>query len=412
MVSLHIHALMHPPPLVERSIRHPSSSRFAPSAPRFSPPASERGESAEPKAGASVSLRCGRHRVHDFGERTTSIYKKRHLVTGRMWRAGKRPYDWIMKNTSAGSKGGYGRKVVEVAITFVEVLLLLVSIAAALVESIVTFFLPHREKDLSNDIILVTGTGHGIGRDLIVKLAAEGATVIGWDLSEEGNAETLKILKDLNLHHNTHFYECNVANREDVLKTAAKVRNEVGDVTILVNNAGIMCCKPLQEQGPDTIERVFKVNAISNFWTIEAFLPKMKERNSGHLVSTCSMCGVIGLPYAVPYCASKFAVRGMMEALYEELRRDESTCNIKFTTIYPITVDTGLAKKPRHRFPSLFSILEPEAVASQITSAIKRETYELALPTFMMTFDRVTRLMPRKIVEQMRDFLDTGVDPE
>uniref|UniRef100_A0A0A9ZGQ3 Short-chain dehydrogenase/reductase 3 n=1 Tax=Lygus hesperus TaxID=30085 RepID=A0A0A9ZGQ3_LYGHE len=329
-----------------------------------------------------------------------------------IWKAGRRPSDWILKDNMTTTKGKVSKKIAEVSVIFVEVLLLLVSVAAALVESIITFILPNREKDISSDIILVTGSGHGIGRELTIKLAAEGSTVIGWDLSEEGNAETYKILKDLNLHSKTKFYTCNVADRSEVLKTAAKVQNEVGDVTILVNNAGIMCCKPLQEQEAEVIERVFKVNALSNFWTIEAFLSKMKEKNSGHLVSTCSMCGVIGLPNAVPYSASKFAVRGMMEALYEELRLNESTNNIKFTTIYPITVDTGLAKKPRHRFPSLFNILEPEAVASQITTAIKRETYELALPTFMMTFDRVTRLMPRKIVEQVKDFLDVGVDPE
>lgn len=56
-------------------------------------------------------------------------------------------------------------------------------------------------------MLQVTGTGHGIGRELTLKLASEGATVIGWDLSEEGNAETYKILKEVNLHKKTHFYK-------------------------------------------------------------------------------------------------------------------------------------------------------------------------------------------------------------
>ncbi|XP_073992932.1 17-beta-hydroxysteroid dehydrogenase 13-like isoform X2 [Rhodnius prolixus] len=279
-------------------------------------------------------------------------------------------------------------------------------------ESIIKFFVPPYEKTLAGEIILVTGTGHGIGRELVLQLASEGCTLVCWDVNEEGNAETRKLLKEKGLGNKCHFYTCDVTSREDILNLAQKVGQEIGDVTIVINNAGIMHCKPLHQQSNEVIEKIFNVNVFSHFWVLEAFLPKMRERNSGHIVAVCSMCGIIGLPYAVPYSASKFAVRGLMEALSEEYRKCEETSAIKFTTVYPIMVNTGLAKKPKNRFPSLINILQPEHVAAEIIKATKRESYEIALPSFMLTFDRITRLMPRKAIQYAKDFLDTGVEPE
>jgi short-subunit dehydrogenase len=83
---------------------------------------------------------------------------------------------------------------------------------------------------------------------------------------------------------------------------------------------------------------------------LEAFLPSMIQKNNGHVVALSSMAGVMGLRNLVPYCGSKFAVRGLMEALNEELREDARQMEVKFTTIFPFIVDTGLCKKPHTRY--------------------------------------------------------------
>lgn len=76
----------------------------------------------------------------------------------------------------------------------------------------------------------------------------------------------------------------------------------------------------------------------------------MLEKNHGHVVGISSMAGVMGIPNLVPYCASKYAVRGMMEALAEEVREDAARrTDVHFTTIMPFIVDTGLCQKPRTR---------------------------------------------------------------
>lgn len=79
-------------------------------------------------------------------------------------------------------------------------------------------------------------------------------------------------------------------------------------------------------------------------------MPSMVKNNHGHVVALSSMAGIMGIANLVPYCGSKFAVRGIMESLSEELREDARKIDINFTTICPFIVDTGLCKKPRARY--------------------------------------------------------------
>ncbi|KAB0795546.1 hypothetical protein PPYR_12385 [Photinus pyralis] len=82
-----------------------------------------------------------------------------------------------------------------------------------------------------------------------------------------------------------YSYTCNVTNREEVMKTAGKVQNDIGSVTILVNNAGIMPCHPFLEHSAEEIERVMNLNIMAHFWTLQAFLPDMIKHNHGHIVA-------------------------------------------------------------------------------------------------------------------------------
>lgn len=81
------------------------------------------------------------------------------------------------------------------------------------------------------------------------------------------------------------------------------------------------------------IRTIFEVNVLAHFWMFEAFLPKMIANNKGHIVALSSMAGILGLRNLVPYCGSKFAVRGIQEALSEELRttsNGQSQVKLKF----------------------------------------------------------------------------------
>lgn len=154
-----------------------------------------------------------------------------------------------------------------------------------------------------------------------------------------------------------------VTNREKVLEAGSKVLSEIGVVTILVNNAGIMPSHEFLKHTEGEIRKTIEINLVSHFWMFQAFLPKMIERNSGHIVALSSMAGVMGFQNLVPYCGSKFAVRGVQEALSEELRcQSKGKSNIKFTTIFPYMVDTGLCKKVKIRFEKYMPMLNAAEV--------------------------------------------------
>lgn len=196
-----------------------------------------------------------------------------------------------------------------------------------------------------------------------------------------------------------------------MLATAAKVLSQVGDVTILVNNAGIMPAHELLEHTETEIKRIFDINVLAHFWMLQAFLPKMIEKNRGHIVAMSSMAGVLGFKNLVPYCGSKFAVRGIMESILEELRCKKVT-GIFGTTVYPYMVDTGLCKKVSIRFADLFPMVKPDEAAATIISAQRRNVMELSIPGHLLYMNTFFRQFPSNACLLIKDFFDTNVESD
>ncbi|KAK1124726.1 hypothetical protein K0M31_006088 [Melipona bicolor] len=295
-------------------------------------------------------------------------------------------------------------------ILLIDVLLLLSAILCDIAKGIYRLCVPVAEKNVTGEVILITGTSHGIGKELALKYASLRATVVCWDINEEGNNETVEEIKQ-NGVSKAYGYKCDVSNREEVIKTAEKVKKEVGDVTILINNAGIMPCYHLMDHTPEHIKRIFDINVLAHCWILQAFLPNMIQNDYGHIVSISSIAGIFGLPNIVPYCSSKFAVRGLMEALCEELRAQNGgkSSNIKFTTIYPYMVNTGLCKKPLYRFQSMQLISIKEAVDA-IVKAQRQNIREVSIPTYWFYINSLMRCLPPSCREHLGDFLKVGVD--
>nr|CAD7197858.1 unnamed protein product [Timema douglasi] len=239
-------------------------------------------------------------------------------------------------------------KLYSISILLLDILLLHIKILLAIVEAFYKKIIPPAEKSVSGEIVLITGTGHGIGKELALQFAMLGSTVVCWDINEDNNKKTVDEL--VHLGYKAHAYNCDVSSREQVFKIAREVKEKVGDVTVVVNNAGIMPCHPFMAHNSQEIQRIFDINVMAHFWMLEAFLPSMINKNHGHFVALSSMAGLMGIANLVPYCASKYAVRGLMEAMAEELREGNHQLDVKFTTICPFIVDTGLCKKPRTRY--------------------------------------------------------------
>ncbi|XP_046382701.1 short-chain dehydrogenase/reductase family 16C member 6-like isoform X2 [Ischnura elegans] len=321
-------------------------------------------------------------------------------------------------------------KVYTLCILLLDGMSFVIKFVMLLLNALYQLVIPPVEKSVEGEIVLITGAGHGIGRQLAFKFASLGATVVCWDINPTGNAETVSLINERHGsqekvskqsqagHQNgtyiaprkAYSYVCDVSKREDVMQVAAKVKAEVGNVTVVINNAGIMPCKPFLSHGQQEVQRLFDINVMAHFWVLEAFLPYMIEHNHGHVVALSSMAGICGLSNLVPYCASKYAVRGMMEAMSEELREEGRGTDIKFTTIFPFIVGTGLVQKPKLRFPTLLGVVSPEDAAGKIVEAMRRNYVEVSIPSILMYMNNFARLFPSKMVHLIKDFVDSGCE--
>lgn len=231
------------------------------------------------------------------------------------------------------------------------------------------------EKDISGQVVLVTGGGSGIGRLMCLRFARLGATVVSWDINKAGNEETIAMIKK---EGNKAFsYTVDMTNREKIYECAKKTKAEVGPVSILVNNAGIVSGTPLLDTPDEKIVRTFDVNIMAHFWTIKAFLPDMINHKQGHLVNVASLAGHSGTNKLVDYCASKFAAVGLDESLRVELFVQGHSEYIKTTVICPYYISTGMFAGVQSK---LIPILEPEFVADNVVSGVLTNREVVLLP--------------------------------
>jgi len=244
---------------------------------------------------------------------------------------------------------------------------------------------------------------------LVSQLADLGVKVAVWDINGPAAKETVRLIEkkgQLGL-----ALTVDVSNREEVRKAADITRKELGEVSILVNNAGIMPCKPFLNFSEKEVEKIFSVNVYSQYWTVFEFLPRMISLDRGHIVSLSSIAGITGTPNLVPYCSSKFAVKGFMDALFLELRSSYPDSKVKTTTIHPFVVDTGLAQKPRSRFQQIIPFTAPESAATQIIAAMRRDEEYAFIPPLLCFLTAVSKLFPRKAQLAIIDFMDCNCDP-
>lgn len=145
---------------------------------------------------------------------------------------------------------------------------------------------------------------------------------------------------------------------------------------------------------------------------IQAFIPDMIKQKKGHIVALSSCAGLFGLRNLVPYCGTKFAVKGIMLALSEEIRHYEPDADIKFTTIFPYMVDTGLCKKPRTRFEKLARLVKPKEAAAAIVKAQRLGVVEQSIPKIWLIFQKIMDVLPNKSYQNFLDLFDSGVDSD
>ncbi|EDL05701.1 short-chain dehydrogenase/reductase family 16C member 6 [Mus musculus] len=273
-------------------------------------------------------------------------------------------------------------------------------------ESLVFKVIPKRKKDVSGEIVLITGAGSGLGRLLAIHFASHGATLVLWDINQEGNMETCRLVKQKG-DVKVFAYKCDCSSRIEVYRVADQVKEEVGDVTILINNAGVVTGKSFLNTPDHLVEKSFLVNAISHFWTCKAFLPAMVKANHGHLVCISSIAGLVGINGLSDYSSSKFAAFGFAESLFLELTMIMKT-KVKSTIVCPYFIKTGMFEGCTTKYPLLLPLLEQEYVAQKIFNAILEEQVYLIIPKFAYVALFLKQIISPKMMIALGEYL--GVD--
>lgn len=199
-------------------------------------------------------------------------------------------------------------------------------------------------RSLDGKVVVITGAGSGIGRELAIQAAARGAVLAISDWDENGLVETAR-LAGAHTHHEVRTEKVDVRDRDAVRAWATSLRDELGRVNVVVNNAGVALHGDFEEVGYDDLAWIMDVD----FWGVvhgtKEFLPHLIASGDGHVVNISSLFGLMGMPGQTAYNAAKFAVRGLTEALREEML--VAGHPVQVTCVHPGGIKTAIARNAR-----------------------------------------------------------------
>ncbi|XP_075058898.1 17-beta-hydroxysteroid dehydrogenase 13-like [Mixophyes fleayi] len=285
-----------------------------------------------------------------------------------------------------------------------EIVLLLLTILYSYLESFVKLFIPLKRKCVSGEIVLITGAGHGIGRVTATEFAKLHSVLVLLDINKNGIEETAAECKQIGATVYTYVVDC--SKRENINAAADKVKKEVGDVNILINNAGVVFCADLLSLEDHQIQKIFDVNILAHFWTTRAFLPSMMRSNHGHIVTIASSAGIIGVAFMVDYCSTKFAALGYHKALRAELHALQKS-GIKTTCLCPVFVNTGFVTNASIRIAPM---LTPEDVAKKLVDGILTNRNIICIPPFVSFSSVIEFFLPERALRALGKFQDIKFD--
>lgn len=171
-------------------------------------------------------------------------------------------------------------------------------------------FVSDKTWDWKREIILITGGSSGIGALIAHKFSDRNVKVVIFDISAP----------KATLPANVHFYKVDITSSSAIHSAAETVRKEVGEPSVLINNAGVGWNREILQQTEAQIQLTFSVNIIAHFLMVREFAPAMIRRDHGHIVTIASMASFLVHAGNVDYAASKAAALAFHEGLAQELK--------------------------------------------------------------------------------------------
>ncbi|MBQ0149062.1 MAG: SDR family oxidoreductase [Bacteroidales bacterium] len=247
--------------------------------------------------------------------------------------------------------------------------------------------------NFSNQKVLITGGASGIGRIMGEMALRKGASVlIIWDINEANIDDTVKAHSN---YGKVKGYKVDVSDSSCVFDTYAKIKEEIGDVDILIQCAGIVTSnKSFDKNTISEMDRTMKINSIAPMYVASAMLSDMIARDHGHICTIASAAGTLSGPYMSIYTASKWAAIGWSDSVRIELYRAKS--KVRVTTVAPYYINTGMFDGVSSK---IFPILDPVKTSKKIIRAIEKNKDFAGIP-FPFHFIRLCQgLLPVKFFD-------------
>lgn len=259
-------------------------------------------------------------------------------------------------------------------------------------------------------LALVTGAGSGMGRELTLELVRRGARVIAVEMNAETLAETQKLAGG----DKVTTFVLDVTDQAAVAALPGKVEGQVGEIDLLINNAGIIQpFVPIKDLTLEQAQKVMNVNFYGPLFMIKAFLPTLISRPEAHLLNVSSMGAYAPVPGQSLYGASKAAVKLLTEGLRSEL----IDTNVGVTVAFPGAVSTNITTNSGLKLPAnaeemsaKFKSLDAAIAAKIMVNAIESGKPRVTVGKDATMMDRLSRLNPvmaaNIINKQMKSLLN------
>ncbi len=269
--------------------------------------------------------------------------------------------------------------------------------------------------NFKDKVVVVTGAGNGVGRELTLRLLSRGAKVACVDIDANGLKETLLLASGC--QGRVSGFEADITDSDMVEALPGKIAAQLGPVDALVNNAGVI--HPflhVNETGYGTIEKVMRVNFFGTLNMTKAFLPGLCTRDSAYIVNISSAGALAPMPGETVYGASKAAVRLLTEGLRYELRQS----GVRVMAVFPGGINTDIIRNSGVTVASsidglrarlAFLLLTPQKTAERIITGMEKNRTRLVLGIDAAAMDLFSRISPRIAPRVLYGIIDKVLSP-
>jgi len=199
-------------------------------------------------------------------------------------------------------------------------------------------------RTLDGKVVVITGAASGIGRALALDAAGRGGRLALSDVDSAGLQETADLVREAT-GHEARLDKLDVRDRAAMKEYAASVASDLGQVDVVVNNAGVALHGDFEDLDYEALEWIMDID----FWGVvngtKEFLPYLIASGDGHLVNISSLFGLLAVPGQSAYNAAKFGVRGFTEALRQEMLVNKRP--VQVTCVHPGGIKTAIARNAR-----------------------------------------------------------------